>query len=173
MTARPADNDPTGSDAQTLAAVLRQHASLTKELAHHDAAIETMSEHIGRVDATVTTLAGDVRIGFAEIGKQLAKTEGQRGPSFGSVMGLVALGGTIVGMSAAAITFLVVAIVSPDITKLKERGESHHSALEQTDREMRDEYRDMKRAEQRRLYDRLDRFEQRMGWTARVDTEKR
>lgn len=166
--------DEAGADLPTLSAVLSQHADLTKEFARHDAAIETMSDHIGRVDAAVTTLAGDVRSGFAEIGKQLARADGQKGPSVGSIMGLVALGGSIVSMTAASITFLVLGIVSPDITTLKVRSGLHQAALEQMDRDIRDDYRDLKREVRNRLYDRLDRLDKpdtKLSWAPNVQTE--
>jgi hypothetical protein len=146
------------NDAETLSTLLKQHQYLTKELADHDADIRQLGNRMGGVETGLSNLTGTVQAGFAEIGKQLARQEGQKPQSLTSTMGMVALGGSIVSMMSAAITFLVLALVSPDMTKLRERSEQHHSALEIIEQERREDYRELRRAEKQRLYDRIDRL---------------
>lgn len=94
-------------------------SDLLKTLAHHDAEIISLGNRMGGVETSVRNLAADVNKGFAAIADRLSAFDSQRGPGLGSILGFVATGGAVVGMSAAAITVLVTSFVSPPITRLE------------------------------------------------------
>lgn len=90
-----------------------------RTLAHHDAEIASLGGRMTGVENEVRALGATVGKGFQEIMDRLSTFESQRGPGLGSILGFVATGGAVVGMSAAAITVLVTSFVSPPITKLE------------------------------------------------------
>ena len=94
-------------------------SDLLKTLAHHDAEIISLGNRMGGVEASVRQLAADVNKGFAAIADRLSAFDSKQGPGLGSILGFVATGGAVVGMSAAAITVLVTSFVSPPITRLE------------------------------------------------------
>lgn len=88
-------------------------------LAHHDAKISSLDDRMSGVEKSLHSVSESLSRGFAAINDRLGSFENSRGPGIQSIMGLVAIGGSIVGMSAAAITFLVTSYVSPPITRLE------------------------------------------------------
>ncbi len=151
---------------ERLAQVIESHDDFTKELARHDAAIDSLSNRMGGVEKNLRNLTDDVKSGFATISNALAKMEGSKGPSLGQILGVVATGGAIIAMSAGAITMLVSAMLSPQITRLTTLVEQHAQTLSLIEKEQRDEYRDLKRAAQRSSSDRVAELERRMSFTS-------
>lgn len=111
---------------------------------------------------------------FANLRTDIVELRGEQGPGIGKIMGFVLAGGGLIAMSASAITVLVLSIVQPDVTKLKTQTEQHQTAIDQADRDLRDEIKELRKAEQRRLYDRVLEIEKRLSWLpSKVERESR
>lgn len=154
---------------------------ITKTLAHHDAMIGNLAGRmtgvergLKDVEASIKAVGSDVAQSFADLRTSLVELRGSQGPGLGKIISMILAGGGLIAMSASAITILVLSIVQPDITKLRTQAEQHQSSLEQADRDVRDELKDLRKAEQRRLYNRLDEIEKRLSWTPhRIERDAR
>lgn len=164
-------------------------SDLDSTLAHHDAAIDSLSTRMVGVESGLRSLHGEVHSGFvkvsdkfsgldasfAEIKTLIARSEAKQGPGLGDVMKLVAMGGAIVGMAAAAITMLVTSFVSPELTNLKDTADvlsKDHDARVAMEREELAALRNQRRDRFETNLDQLSAIvvdlQQRLGWQATV-----
>ena len=105
----------------------------------------------------------------------LARTEGEKGPGMREIMKIVATGGALVGMSAAAITMLVTSFVKPELTDLQGQTKvlaSEYDARADTERAELVALREKRRAEVEQRLEELaknvDGLKERFGWQAKV-----
>ena len=144
-------------------------------LAHHDAAINQLSTRVSHVETAIETGFAKAGDNFNELKSLLARTEGEKGPGMGEIMKVIATGGAILGMSAAAITMLVTSFVTPELTDLKGSTKvlaSDHDARLDLDRAELAALREKRRMEVEQRLDELSRnvdgLKERFGWQAKV-----
>lgn len=154
-------------------------SDLLRTLAHHDAEITTLAEQVKGVQSDLHDIKSDMSRGFASIGAQLSKLEGSKGPGLGQIVGVVASGGAVVAMIAAAITVLVSSQLSPDITKLKTEASRTEKALELREHQERQELTELRKARDdnhaadiRAIGKSLRALEARMGWANGTEINK-
>ncbi len=158
---------------------LSTHDDLRGTLAHHDAAINQLSTRVSHVETAIETGFAKASDNFNELKSMLAKTEGQKGPGLGEIMKVVATGGAIVGMSAAAITMLVTSFVAPELTNLKDTAtvlSKDHDARMDREREELAALREKRKIEVESRLDELmksmEAIKERFGWVARVEKQR-
>jgi len=148
-------------------------------LAHHDAAINQLSTRVSHVETAIETGFAKAGDNFNELKSLLARTEGEKGPGMGEIMKVIATGGAILGMSAAAITMLVTSFVKPELTDLQGQTKalaSEYDARADTERAELVTLRERRRLEMEQRLDELsknvDVIKERFGWQARVEKQK-
>lgn len=134
-------------------------SDLLKTLAHHDAEIISLGNRMGGVETSVRQLASDVNKGFTTIADRLSAFDSQRGPGLGSILGFVATGGAVVGMSAAAITVLVTSFVSPPITRLEGQVQRLTYYVDRREEVDRQDFIELRRATAKGVADDIQRLE--------------
>ena len=159
-----------------MSAMSKSTDDLRNTLAHHDAAIGQLSTRVSHVETAIETGFAKSNDNFAEIKGLLAQNAAQTGPGLGEIMKVIATGGAIVGMSAAAITMLVTSFVTPELTGIKGTTSvlaKDHEARIEYDREELTKYRDKRRQEvDERLNEmakNLEVIKERFGWQAKVN----
>jgi archaellum component FlaC len=98
------------------------HESIRSKLDHHDVMIGHLDRRVQSVESSIKTL--DSKIdgvggGINELKNMFAVQKGQQGLGTVENVRVIAMGGSIIGMSAAAIGFLVQAYNAPTITRLE------------------------------------------------------
>lgn len=137
-------------------------AGLEITLAHHDSEIKNLGKRMGGIEEEVRNLNATIQTGFASVGERLSTINSERGPGLGSILGFVATGGAIVGMSAAAITVLVTSFVSPPITKLEERFAKLNHYVERREEVDRQDYIELRRLRDRAVSDDIRQIEKQL-----------
>ncbi len=155
-------------------------SSMKAQLAHHDSSIDEFGRRMHNVEKSVQSLQGEMHHGFTEISKGLsdfksemkttvAGIEGSKGPGIGKIMGIVAVGGGILSMAAAAITVLVLSFMTPITTKLSTTSDYHEAFIDRLQAERDDDLKEYRRQQRDDVSDRLGKIEDKIGWLARVD----
>lgn len=159
----------------TMASKLASTDDLRGTLAHHDAAIQQLSTRVSHVETAIETGFAKASDNFNELKGLLARNDAKQGPGLGEIMKVVATGGAIVGMSAAAITMLVTSFVAPELTDLKGSTKvlaSDHDARLDLERAELAALREKRRLEVETRLDELSKdlggLKERFGWQARV-----
>ena len=148
---------------------------LRSTLAHHDAAIQQLSTRVSHVETAISTGFAKAGDNFNELKSLLARTEGEKGPGMGEIMKIVATGGALLGMSAAAITMLVTSFVKPELTDLQGQTKalaSEYDARADTERAELVTLRERRRLEMEQRLDEISKdlggLKERFGWQAKV-----
>lgn len=158
-------------------------------IAHHDAEISNLGGRMDGVEMGLRSLHGEVHSGFtkvadrfssmdgsfAKIENLIVKSEAKQGPAFGDLLKIIATGGAIVAMSAAAITMLVQSFISPDLTNLRDMSsmlsKEHDIRITQDAQELRrlrEDRKDKIEKDIETLSDVVTDLRERLGWTATV-----
>lgn len=105
---------------------LTDHLHLVNQIAHHDAAIGSLSSRMTGVESTLSHLQdrvmgldSKVSAGFGSLESLIREGKAGQGPTFAEILKGIATGGAIVAMSAGAITMLVTSFVKPDLVQLQ------------------------------------------------------
>lgn len=109
---------------------------LSQTLAHHDAAIGSLTARMSGVETGLTTLSTNVSQGFKEVGEKLTGLQATRGPGWGQI--LTSAGGIVAVLSViiTGVTMIVASTVAPDLTQLKTVvSQLQKTASDQTDSE--------------------------------------
>lgn len=163
-------------------------SGIQKTLAHHDGMIGNLAGRMSGVESGLNSAVSMIREmrdemvrtrdsataemlrnreetnkGFESLRIDIGNMKSEQGPGIGKMLSFLVAGAALIGMAAGGITILVTSFVSPDITKLKADNTTQQQALDLADKQMREEYRDLKRAADRRLIERLERIEERIG----------
>jgi hypothetical protein len=91
------------------------HESIRSKLDHHDVMIGHLDKRVQSLDSKIDGVGG----GINDLKNMFAVQKGQQGLGTVENVRVIAMGGSIIGMSAAAIGFLVQAYNAPTITRLE------------------------------------------------------
>jgi hypothetical protein len=110
--------------------------SIRSKLDHHDVMIVHLDKRVQSVETSIKTL--DSKIdgvggGINELKQMFAVQKGQQGLGTVENVRVIAMGGSIIGMSAAAIGFLVQAYNAPTITRLETNQEKVDQSWQRRD----------------------------------------
>lgn len=177
-------------------------SGIQKTLAHHDGMIGNLAGRMSGVESGLNSAVSMIREmrdemvrtrdsataemlrnreetnkGFESLRIDIGNMKSEQGPGIGKMLSFLVAGAALIGMAAGGITILVTSFVAPDITKLKTVGERHETYLEQNERSARDELRDLRRAHDKRIQERLERMEERLstysnGWATTTKPTK-
>ena len=138
--------------------------------------ITGVEEGLKTVHADISGIKGDMSVGFASITSEIRESKASQGPRLGEMLKYVAIGGGVIGMSAAAITVLVTSFVSPEITGLKTHSAAYQRDFEARIDEARQELTSFRNKERERLRADLDGLRSEIGglrdklsWLGKVD----
>lgn len=145
---------------------------------------QTLHRHDGQLKMLQVEVTGiksdlkDQRGILEDIKGALLDTKAKQGPGIGQILTIIATGGAVIGMSAAAITTLVTSFVAPDLTRLRTEVAGQQQVIEQIQKDRVDEYRSLKLGADRRFEERLRRTEERLtsfpsaGWASTVSPKR-
>jgi predicted nucleic acid-binding Zn-ribbon protein len=144
-------------------------------LAKHESEIHSLGTRVGSVEHKLDQLGTQVTAGFAEIKEMFGRSEATKGPPVYDVLKIAAIGGTLIAMSAGAITVLVTSFVAPDLTKLAAKTDALQGYTEADKAEARAEYLALKHEKSENLDkrlqslgDELDALRARFAWAPTV-----
>lgn len=148
---------------------------LASTIAHHDAEIVNLGGRMTGVEQGMKSLESTVQNGFGQISNTLAEMRGKAGPGLGDLLKVIATGGVIVGMSAAAITMLVNSFISPQLTELKDATvlltKDREARVSREDEELsklREARKEKIEKELGSLVKKIEEIEDRVGWSPAV-----
>lgn len=116
------------------------NADVHKTLLHHDQKIVRLEGQVTAVQISVDKLAD----AFYAVRDQLVAANAQVRPGIRETLGVVALGGGIVSMMAAAVTFLVVSYVAPQITEIRGDASAREVRLQLLEADRNQEYTELR-----------------------------
>jgi hypothetical protein len=144
-------------------------------LDHHDRMIEKLVLRIEGVESVMTSMTQKMDAGFGEMMKKFSTLEGKQGPGIFESMKMVAIGGSIVTMTAGAIFYLVSSAQAPELTKIKVDQARVESSALRRDSDEHAELKDLRRQHRERveatiesLKTAIEDLKLRVGWQAVV-----
>jgi hypothetical protein len=105
------------------------HESIRAKLDHHDVMIGHLDKRVQSLDSKIDGVGG----GINDLKNMFAVQKGQQGLGTVENVRVIAMGGSIIGMSAAAIGFLVQAYNAPTITRLETNQEKVDQSWQRRD----------------------------------------
>lgn len=167
-------------------ATIQNEQELRDAVINHEAAISSLGGRIQGVEdglktvhADIASVKSDMGVGFNAVMSEIRQNKAELGPRFGDLLKYIAIGGGLVGMSAAAITVLVTSFVAPDITALKTHSTSYQRDFDARIDEARQELTAFRNKERERLRDEIDSLRgdlvgirEKIGWLGKVEAKR-